>query len=99
MALDALTVAAAIELELKGNGYGDASPGFIMTNLNGFSGTDNLVEKDREAVRVALLGPYRPTGTVRRWENETIPWRQSLKGVTRSASSGLASRQFAVIIA
>jgi NAD(P)-dependent dehydrogenase (short-subunit alcohol dehydrogenase family) len=73
-ALNALTVAMAIELESEGIKVNAVSPGFTRTNLNGYAGTETVEEGAREAVRVALLGPDSPTGTFTRWENETIPW-------------------------
>ena len=73
-ALNALTVAMAIELEKEGIKVNAVSPGFTKTNLNGYAGTETVEEGAREAVRVALLGPDSPTGTFTRWENETIPW-------------------------
>ncbi|WP_322014196.1 SDR family NAD(P)-dependent oxidoreductase [Paraburkholderia sp. J12] len=73
-ALNALTVAMAIELEPEGIKVNAVSPGFTKTNLNGYAGTDPVEAGAREAVRVALLGTDSPTGTFTRWENETIPW-------------------------
>ena len=73
-ALNALTVAMAIELEPEGIKVNAVSPGFTRTNLNGYAGTETVEQGAREAVRVALLGPDGPTGTFTRWENETIPW-------------------------
>jgi NAD(P)-dependent dehydrogenase (short-subunit alcohol dehydrogenase family) len=73
-ALNALTVAMAIELELEGIKVNAVSPGYTKTNLNGYTGTETVEEGAREAVRVALLGPDGPTGTFTRWENQTIPW-------------------------
>jgi NAD(P)-dependent dehydrogenase (short-subunit alcohol dehydrogenase family) len=73
-ALNALTVAMAIELETEGIKVNAVSPGFTKTNLNGHTGTETLEEGAREAVRVALLGPDSPTGTFTRWEGETIQW-------------------------
>ncbi|MFZ1041577.1 MAG: SDR family oxidoreductase [Anaerolineales bacterium] len=73
-ALNALTVAMAIELEPEGIKVNAISPGFVKTNLNGYAGTLTVEEGAREAVRVALLGPDGPTGKFTRWENETIPW-------------------------
>jgi NAD(P)-dependent dehydrogenase (short-subunit alcohol dehydrogenase family) len=73
-ALNALTVAMAIELEPEGIKVNAVSPGFTKTNLNGYAGTETVEEGAREAVRVALLGPDSPTGAFTRWENETIPW-------------------------
>jgi NAD(P)-dependent dehydrogenase (short-subunit alcohol dehydrogenase family) len=73
-ALNALTVAMAIELEPEGIKVNAVSPGFTRTNLNGYAGTETVEEGAREAVRVALLGRDGPTGTFTRWENGTIPW-------------------------
>jgi NAD(P)-dependent dehydrogenase (short-subunit alcohol dehydrogenase family) len=73
-ALNALTVAMALELEPEGIKVNAVSPGFTKTNLNGYAGTETVEEGAREAVRVALLGPDGPTGTFTRWENQTIPW-------------------------
>jgi len=73
-ALNALTVAMAIELEKEGIKVNAVSPGFTKTNLNGYAGTETVEQGAREAVRVALLGPDGPTGTFTRWENETIAW-------------------------
>jgi NAD(P)-dependent dehydrogenase (short-subunit alcohol dehydrogenase family) len=73
-ALNALTVAMALELEREGIKVNAVSPGYTRTNLNGYSGVDTVEEGAREAVRVALLGADGPTGTFTRWEGETIPW-------------------------
>ena len=73
-ALNALTVAMAMELEPEGIKVNAVSPGFTKTNLNGYAGTETVEEGAREAVRVALLGPDGPTGRFTRWENGTIPW-------------------------
>ena len=73
-ALNALTVAMALELEPEGIKVNAVSPGFTKTGLNGYAGTETVEQGAAEAVRVALLGPDSPTGTFTRWENETIPW-------------------------
>ncbi|NYH26091.1 SDR family oxidoreductase [Paraburkholderia bryophila] len=73
-ALNALTLAMALELEPEGIKVNAVSPGFTKTNLNGYAGTETVEEGAREAVRVALLGADGPTGTFTRWENQTIPW-------------------------
>jgi NAD(P)-dependent dehydrogenase (short-subunit alcohol dehydrogenase family) len=73
-AMNALTVAMALELEAEGIRVCAVSPGYTKTNLNGYSGTETVEEGAREAVRVALLGPDSPTGSFTRWEGETIPW-------------------------
>jgi NAD(P)-dependent dehydrogenase (short-subunit alcohol dehydrogenase family) len=73
-ALNALTVAMALELEPEGIKVNAVSPGYTKTNLNGYSGTESLEAGAREAVRVALRGADGPTGKFTRWNNETIPW-------------------------
>jgi NAD(P)-dependent dehydrogenase (short-subunit alcohol dehydrogenase family) len=73
-ALNALTVAMALELESEGIKVNAVCPGYTKTNLNGYSGTQTVEEGAREAVRVALLGSDGPTGRFTRWQNETIPW-------------------------
>jgi NAD(P)-dependent dehydrogenase (short-subunit alcohol dehydrogenase family) len=73
-ALNALTLAMALELEPEGIKVNAVSPGFTKTNLNGYAGTETLEEGAREAVRVALLGQDGPTGKFTRWQNENIPW-------------------------
>ncbi len=73
-ALNALTIAMAIELEPEGIRVNAVAPGFTRTNLNGYAGTASVEDGAREAVRVALLGPGSPTGTFTRWEGETVPW-------------------------
>ena len=73
-ALNALTVAMAIELEPEGIKVNAISPGFTKTNLNNYEGTETLEEGAAEAVRVALLGPDGPTGTFTHAKLGTIPW-------------------------
>ncbi len=73
-ALNALTVAMAIELEPEGIKVSAVSPGYTRTNLNGYSGTETVEEGAREAVRVTLQDADAPTGTFTRWNNQTIPW-------------------------
>ena len=73
-ALNALTLAMALELESEGIKFNAVSPGFTKTNLNGYAGTETVDEGAREAVRVALLGRDGPTGKFTRWQNENIPW-------------------------
>lgn len=73
-ALNALTLAMALELEPEGIKVNAVSPGYTRTNLNGYQGTETLEEGAREAVRVALLGADGPTGGFTRWEGQTIPW-------------------------
>ena len=72
-ALNALTLAMAIELESEGIRVNAVTPGFTKTNLNGFAGTETVEEGAREAVRVALLGRDGPTGGFTGTDGQTIP--------------------------
>lgn len=72
-ALNALTLAMAIELEPEGIKVNAVSPGFTKTNLNDYAGTETVEEGAREAVRVALLGADGPPGTFSR-TGGVIPW-------------------------
>jgi NAD(P)-dependent dehydrogenase (short-subunit alcohol dehydrogenase family) len=72
-ALNALTVAMALELEPEGIKVNAVSPGFTKTNLNGYAGTETVEQGAAEVVRVVLLGLDSPTGKFTRWEGETIP--------------------------
>ncbi len=62
-ALNAITLAMALELESTGIKVNAACPGHTKTNLNNYSGTQTVEEGAREPVRLALLGPDGPTGT------------------------------------
>jgi NAD(P)-dependent dehydrogenase (short-subunit alcohol dehydrogenase family) len=73
-ALNAMTLAMAIELEPEGIKVNAVSPGFTKTNLNNYAGTETVQEGAREAVRVALLGPDGPTGTFTHAKLGTLPW-------------------------
>ncbi|WP_426442598.1 SDR family NAD(P)-dependent oxidoreductase [Bradyrhizobium genosp. P] len=73
-ALNAITLAMAIELEAEGIKVNAVSPGFTRTNLNGYAGTETVEDGAREAVRVALLGPDGPTGTFTHAKLGTLPW-------------------------
>ena len=73
-ALNAITLAMAIELEPEGIKVNAVSPGFTKTNLNNYAGTDTLEEGAAEAVRVALLGPDGPTGKFTHAELGQLPW-------------------------
>jgi NAD(P)-dependent dehydrogenase (short-subunit alcohol dehydrogenase family) len=72
-ALNAITLAMAIELESAGIKVNAVSPGFTKTNLNNYEGTETVEEGAREAVRVALLGLDGPTGTFS-GASGPIPW-------------------------
>jgi NAD(P)-dependent dehydrogenase (short-subunit alcohol dehydrogenase family) len=73
-ALNAMTVAMAIELESTGIKVNAVSPGYTRTNLNNYSGRETVEEGAAEAVRVALLGPDSPTGTFTHAKLGAIPW-------------------------
>ncbi len=73
-ALNAMTLAMAIELESTGIKVNAVSPGFTRTNLNGYEGTETVEEGAAEAVRVALLGPDGPTGTFSHAKLGRLPW-------------------------
>ncbi len=72
-ALNAITLAFAIELESTDIKVNAADPGFTSTDLNNFAGTRTVEQAAREAVRLALLGPDGPTGTFSN-ENGPVPW-------------------------
>lgn len=73
-ALNALTLAMAIELEADGIRVNAVSPGYTRTRLTGFAGTDTVEEGAAEAVRLALLGSEGPTGTFSHATLGVIPW-------------------------
>ena len=72
-ALNAVTVAFALDLESSGIKVNAAAPGFTVTAMNNFEGRRTAEEAAREPVRLALLGPDGPTGTFSD-ENGPIPW-------------------------
>lgn len=72
-ALNAITVAMAIELEPEGIKVNAACPGYTKTNLNNYSGTQTVAEGAREPVRLALIGADGPTGTFSNAEGR-LPW-------------------------
>lgn len=73
-ALNAITLAFAIELEEEGIKVNAVTPGFTATALNNYEGTDTVEQGAAEAVRVALLGSEGPTGTFTGSVNQTYPW-------------------------
>lgn len=72
-ALNAVTLAFALELENTAIKVNAACPGYTATDLNHHTGLRSVVEGAREPVRLALLGPDGPTGT---FSNEAgrLPW-------------------------
>jgi NAD(P)-dependent dehydrogenase (short-subunit alcohol dehydrogenase family) len=73
-ALNAISLAFAIELEAENIPVNIITPGFTKTNLNGFAGTETVEEGAAEAVRVALLDAGGPTATFTHSSLGTIPW-------------------------
>lgn len=73
-ALNAVTIAMAIELESTGIKVNAACPGFTKTNLNNYAGTQTVAEGAREPVRLALLGLDGPTGTFSNANLGPMPW-------------------------
>ena len=71
-ALNAITLAMAIELEPEGIRVNAVSPGFTKTNFNGYAGTETVEQGAREVIRVAMLGPDAPTGTFTGTDNTVI---------------------------
>jgi len=72
-ALNAVTLAFAVELESTHIKVNAACPGFTATDLNNFQGTRTVEQAAREPVRLALLGPGGPTGTYSD-ENGPLAW-------------------------
>lgn len=73
-ALNAITLAFAIDLEAEGIKVNAVTPGFTSTALNNFEGTETVEQGAAEAVRVALLDSEGPTGTFTGSVNEPCPW-------------------------
>jgi NAD(P)-dependent dehydrogenase (short-subunit alcohol dehydrogenase family) len=71
-ALNAVTLAFALELEKEGIKVNATSPGYTATALNNFQGTDSLEVGSREPVRVALEKDG-PTGAFTGPEGP-LPW-------------------------
>ncbi|MBC8139821.1 MAG: SDR family NAD(P)-dependent oxidoreductase, partial [Armatimonadetes bacterium] len=72
-ALNAVTVAFAIELESTNIKVNAVCPGYTATDLNNHSGHRTVEEAAREPVRLALLGADGPTGTFSN-EDGPLPW-------------------------
>jgi NAD(P)-dependent dehydrogenase (short-subunit alcohol dehydrogenase family) len=72
-ALNAITLAMAIELESTAIKVNAACPGYTKTNLNGYTGTRTVEQGAREPVRLALLDANGPTGTFSNDEGP-LPW-------------------------
>ncbi|WP_342416098.1 SDR family oxidoreductase [Paenibacillus sp. FSL R10-2782] len=72
-ALNAITLAFAIELESTGIKVNAVCPGFTATDLNNFEGTGTVEQAARHPVRLAMLGEDGPTGTFSN-ERRQLPW-------------------------
>ena len=72
-ALNAVTVAFALELSDTRIKINAACPGYTATDLNNHSGPRTVVEAAREPVRLATLGADGPTGTLSSDEG-IVPW-------------------------
>ena len=73
-ALNAITLAFAIDLEAEGINVNAVTPGFTSTALTNYEGTETVQQGAAEAVRVALLGSDGPTGTFTGSVNDAFPW-------------------------
>lgn len=73
-ALNAITLAFAIDLEAEGIKVNAVTPGFTSTALTNYEGTETVQQGAAEAVRVALLGSDGPTGTFTGSVDEAFPW-------------------------
>ena len=73
-AMNAMTLAMAIELEDTNIKVNAVSPGFTKTNLNGYEGLETLEQGAAQAVTMALIGPDGPTGTFTHATIGELPW-------------------------
>lgn len=72
-ALNAVTLAFAVELEGSGIQINLVCPGYTATALNDFQGPRSVEQAARAPVRLALAGSDGPTGTFSN-EDGLIPW-------------------------
>jgi NAD(P)-dependent dehydrogenase (short-subunit alcohol dehydrogenase family) len=72
-ALNAVTLAFAIDLEKTRIKVNSVCPGYTATDLNNFEGTQTVEEAAAEPVRLALLDENGPTGKYSN-ANGPIPW-------------------------
>jgi NAD(P)-dependent dehydrogenase (short-subunit alcohol dehydrogenase family) len=72
-ALNAITLAFALELESTRIKVNAVCPGFTATDLNNFAGVRTVEQAAREPVRLALLDEDGPTGTFSN-EDGPLPW-------------------------
>jgi NAD(P)-dependent dehydrogenase (short-subunit alcohol dehydrogenase family) len=73
-ALNAITIAFAIDLEAENIKVNAVTPGYTATALNNYEGNETVEQGAAEAIRVALLGPDGPTCTFTQSPGETFPW-------------------------
>jgi NAD(P)-dependent dehydrogenase (short-subunit alcohol dehydrogenase family) len=72
-ALNAITLAFALDLESTRIKVNAACPGFTATDISNFQGTRTVQQAAREPVRLALLDENGPTGTFSD-EDGPLPW-------------------------
>jgi NAD(P)-dependent dehydrogenase (short-subunit alcohol dehydrogenase family) len=72
-ALNAITLAFALELESTPIKVNAVCPGPTATDINNFTGTRTVQQAAREPVRLALLDANGPTGTFSN-EDGPLPW-------------------------
>ncbi len=72
-ALNAVTLAFAIELESTSIKVNCVCPGYTATDINDFQGPRSVEQAAREPVRLALLDADGPTGTFSN-EDGPLPW-------------------------
>ncbi|HEX7348567.1 MAG TPA: SDR family oxidoreductase [Rhodanobacteraceae bacterium] len=72
-ALNAVTLAFAVDLEATGIKVNAAAPGFTVTDMNRGAGRRSVEEAAREPVRLALLDADGPTGGFFD-DNGPVPW-------------------------
>lgn len=72
-AMNAITVAMALELENEGIKVNVVTPGFTKTALNNFEGPETVEQGAAEAVRVAIAGDEIPSGAFT-MTGATLPW-------------------------
>jgi NAD(P)-dependent dehydrogenase (short-subunit alcohol dehydrogenase family) len=72
-AVNAITLAFAIELENTNIKVNAVCPGYVATDLNNFRGTRTVQQGATQPVRLALLDDNGPTGTYSN-EDGPLPW-------------------------
>lgn len=72
-AMNAITVAMAVELENDGIKVNVVTPGYTKTALSNFEGPETVEQGAAEAVRVALAGDEIPSGTFTMTGGH-VPW-------------------------